>query len=159
MPIIHTVGSGYPDVVFCDKDGNIVDHADMYATDYSTAFDLNADKEIHIAPYTTGLVPTGLFIKEVTVVDTGKKLLIPDLQVRPKSGLSIKTSMRVSNSPGTIDGDFPSEICVLIYSCIGAALHIDKGRIAQLVVGMALRPYPKGSKSRVGGFGSTGGIS
>ena len=46
---------------------------------------------------------------ETKVIKTGIKMAIPDgivLDVRPRSGLSLKTSIRIANSPGTIDAGY-----------------------------------------------------
>jgi len=42
--------------------------------------------------------------------------LEPDVeaQVRPRSGLSLKTSLRVANAPGTIDSDYRNEVGVIV---------------------------------------------
>jgi dUTP diphosphatase len=54
---------------------------------------------------------------ETVLVKTGIAIAVPDgyeLQVRPRSGTSLKTPLRVSNSPGTVDAGFRNEICVII---------------------------------------------
>lgn len=58
-----------------------------------------------------------LFPGERAICPTGLKMAIPDgyeVQVRPRSGLSIKTSLRISNSPGTIDADYRNEIGIIV---------------------------------------------
>jgi len=103
---------------------------------------------------------------ETKLVKTGIKIAIPqgyEIQVRPRSGLSLKTKMRVANSPGTIDSNYRGEVGIIIdnieppikditYEPVlnedgtikelnvtsilhGAPCHIQKGdRIAQLVL-------------------------
>ena len=54
---------------------------------------------------------------EVVVIPTGIKVALPlgyELQVRPRSGMSLKTKIRVANSPGTIDSNYRDEIGVII---------------------------------------------
>ena len=54
---------------------------------------------------------------ETKLIHTGVKVAIPrgyELQVRPKSGISLKTKLRVANTPGTIDSGYRDEICVII---------------------------------------------
>lgn len=54
---------------------------------------------------------------ETKLIKTGVKVAIPqgyELQVRPRSGLSLKTKMRVANSPGTIDSNYRGEIGIII---------------------------------------------
>jgi len=103
---------------------------------------------------------------ETKLIKTGIKVAIPqgyEIQVRPRSGLSLKTKMRVANTPGTIDSSYRGEIGIIVdnidppikditYEPVlnedgtvkklnitsvlyGAPCHIQKGdRIAQLVL-------------------------
>ena len=120
---------------------------------------------------------------ETVVVSTGLKVAIPDgyeIQVRPRSGLSLKTPLRISNSPGTIDAGYRDEIGIIITNTsiengfrvltvadkgnIQGTYRINKGdRIAQLVlqkVPQIVWEVVEDVKSigidRNGGFGSTG---
>lgn len=50
-------------------------------------------------------------------VRTGIAMEIPqgyELQIRPRSGMSAKTKIRVANAPGTIDSDFRGEILIIL---------------------------------------------
>lgn len=73
-----------------------------------------------------------------TTVGTGLRMAVPEgyeLQVRPRSGLSLDTKLRVANSPGTIDSDYRGEIKIIIHNTGNRAYQINKGdRIAQGVV-------------------------
>lgn len=54
---------------------------------------------------------------ETKIVKTGLKCALPlgyEFEVRPRSGLSLKTPLRVANSPGTIDSGYRDEIGVII---------------------------------------------
>jgi len=54
---------------------------------------------------------------ETVIVKLGIKTALPlgyELQVRPRSGQSVKTKLRVANSPGTIDANYRDEIGVII---------------------------------------------
>lgn len=60
---------------------------------------------------------TVLLPGQVKLVKTGIKLAIPagyEAQVRPRSGLSLKTNLRISNSPGTIDADYRDELGLIV---------------------------------------------
>jgi len=62
---------------------------------------------ISIPPQVTVVIPTGL------------KVGLPDgwgLQVRPRSGVSLKTPLRVANAPGTIDTDYKDVVGVIIHN-------------------------------------------
>jgi len=77
----------------------------QYATAGAAGFDLVAVEDVIIAPGETAKVRTGLAFE-----------LPPgyELQIRPRSGISAKTKLRVANSPATIDSDYRGEVCVLI---------------------------------------------
>lgn len=50
-------------------------------------------------------------------ISTGLAMAIPEgyeLQIRPRSGMSAKTKLRISNSPGTIDSNFRGTIGILV---------------------------------------------
>lgn len=123
---------------------------------------------------------------ETVVIPTGLKFAIPEgyeIQVRPRSGISLRTPLRVSNSPGTIDSGYRNELGIIITNtsdpCSSSrdecftlktaangkgAYQIFRGdRIAQLVLQevprMKFRIVSSVSEiggDRGGGFGSTG---
>jgi dUTP pyrophosphatase len=127
-----------------------------YATPGSAAIDIAAamDEPITLAPMARYLVPTGFI------------LAIPDgyeVQIRPRSGLSIKHGVTLINAVGTIDADYRHEVKVPLVNLGTEPYTIQPGeRIAQLLVAPA---YPIQWESldnqpeqlaRAGGFGSTG---
>ena len=98
----------------------------FYATKGSAGMDVYSNEELELEPLSTTIVKTGLFVK------------IPEgyeIQVRPRSGLSAKSKLRIANSPGTIDSDYLGEIGIIIDNISDTYHHlIKKGeRIAQLV--------------------------
>jgi dUTP pyrophosphatase len=97
-----------------------------YATPGSAGFDLAAIQQIEIAPGETELVKTGLAV----AVPHGF-----ELQVRPRSGTSLKTGLRVANAPGTVDSDYRGEVCVIMTNIGNTTQIINAGdRIAQGVI-------------------------
>lgn len=74
-----------------------------YATDGSAGFDLAAAEDVIIEPGATVIVPTGLSVE----LPAGY-----ELQIRPRSGISAKTKLRVQL--GTVDSDFRGEIGVIV---------------------------------------------
>ena len=80
--------------------------------------------------------------------------------IYPRSGLSLKTNLRIANSVGVVDSDFHKEIGVIITNIGDTSYTIKaKERIAQMII----MPVPMiaWQKSSVednerGGFGSTG---
>lgn len=76
-----------------------------YARELDAGFDLVAIEDVIIRPGETAKVRTGL------------ALALPqgyELQIRPRSGISERTKLRVSNAPGTVDAGYRGEVCVLI---------------------------------------------
>lgn len=129
-----------------------------YATNGSSGFDLVAVEDVEISIGQTKLVKTGL------AIDVGPGY---ELQVRPRSGLSLKTGLRITNSPGTVDSDYRGEVCVIMTLQPNGdgtiTYRIKKGdRIAQGVVcpvvqaDMEIVDYLDETDRGAGGFGSTG---
>ena len=128
-----------------------------YETVNSAGMDLRAylpDGELVIKPMQRALVPTGLFM-EIPVGYEG--------QVRPRSGLAIKSGITVLNSPGTIDADYRGEVKVILINLSENDFVIKSGdRIAQLVIAkceqMEVVEVETLSETErgAGGFGHTG---
>ncbi len=106
---------------------------------------------------------------ERILVPTGLAMEIPEgyeVQVRPRSGLSLKTSLLVVNAPGTIDSDYRGEVKIILGNFGTKDELISHGdRVAQLVlapVTQALYIVAEEMLSETvrgaGGFGSTGKI-
>lgn len=99
-------------------------------------------------------------------VDTGLKMAIPEgyeLQVRPRSGLSLNTKLRVANSPGTIDSDYRGLIKIILHNAGNKAEVIERGdRIAQGVITPVVQAKLEvvdeleETERAEAGFGSTG---
>lgn len=130
-----------------------------YATSGSAGADLLAAVEapVEIAAGGRALIPTGLC------------MAIPEgyeVQVRPRSGLALKSGISVLNSPGTIDSDYRGEVGVILVNLGDSAFTIERGmRIAQLVVAPVeqarfdLKNVLSETQRGAGGFGSTGTTS
>ena len=154
-------------------------HPDAVIPEYQKVGDAGMDvyavEDVTINPGETKIIPIGI------------KVALPygyELQVRPRSGLSAKTPLRVANAPGTIDCGYKDEIGVIVTNIepkikdielgmrnkiksieYGQSFTITKGmRFAQLV----LMPIPTatfyeveeinnfGAENRESGFGGTG---
>jgi dUTP pyrophosphatase len=88
---------------------------------------------------------------------------IAEIQVRPRSGNSLKKGILVANSPGTIDSDYRGEIGVILLNATPHLNSVKKGsRIAQILTAVKDRiPVEVSSQKTVTkrgflGFGSTG---
>ncbi len=108
------------------------------------------------------------------VLDPGKRMLIPtgfcialppgyEGQVRPRSGLALRSGLTMLNAPGTIDSDYRGEIAVIAVNLGQEPVTIARGdRIAQLVIAPVVRARlePTGelppTGRAAGGFGHTG---
>ena len=113
----------------------------------------------------------------ITKLRTGIKMSIPEgwaFSVRPRSGMSLNTRMRIANAPGTIDANYHQEVGIIVDNIGNDDIQITEGmRIAQLVLekvyvaefepvdnleeaiaeeGIASRANEKGEQ----GFGSSG---
>lgn len=130
----------------------------FYATEGAAGADIRAslpeNKSMIVKPGERVLVPTGLIFE------------IPlgfEVQVRPRSGLSLKSSLMVVNSPGTIDCDYRGEVNIIIGNFGKEDYVIEHGlRIAQLVISPVIQARFSTAETLsetqrgAGGFGSTG---
>lgn len=139
----------------------------FYATKLSAGFDICAGESVEIPAGEWRLIGTGLRITEsvaATEVAMAPGLpavrVVPEMQIRPRSGLAAKHGITVLNTPSTIDADYRGEIKVTLINHSKSAFRVEPGdRIAQGVCalvfqapGVAVRDVERGE----GGFGSTG---
>jgi len=72
------------------------------------------------------------------LIKTGLKVEVPkgyELQIRPRSGVSLNTSLLIPNSPGTIDSGYRGEVGIILWNAGDTPHKVKKGdRIAQVVV-------------------------
>ena len=125
-----------------------------YAHPGDAGLDLFADRAVSLEPGETKLIGTGISI-ELPEGTEG--------QVRPRSGLALKHSVTVLNSPGTIDRGYRGEVGVILINHGPRRFDVEPGmKIAQLVVAACLtvEVVEAGDLSLSsrghGGFGSTG---
>jgi dUTP pyrophosphatase len=125
-------------------------------TEGSAGFDLMAaiEEKITLKPNTTELIPAGFCLEMPKDFEA---------QVRPRSGLALKNSVTVLNSPGTIDSDYRGEVGVILINHSQMNFDIHRGmRIAQIIFSRVPETVliEKSSLSKTkrdqGGFGSTG---
>ena len=87
-----------------------------YAHIGDAGLDIYAIEDYTIEPGETKIIPTGL----KTAIPLGY-----ELQVRPRSGQSAKTKLRIANSPGTIDANYRDEIGVIVENIEPKIVDID----------------------------------
>lgn len=115
----------------------------------------NIDEPIVLGPLERVLIPTGLY------VDLPERT---EIQVRPRSGLTLKRGLTVLNSPGSIDSGYTGEIGVIMINLSNDSQIIEPGeRVAQIVCAkverMELEEIPEITKNteRGGsGYGQSG---
>ena len=125
-----------------------------YAHSGDAGLDLFSSDEVEILPGDTQLVKTGIAIA-----------LPPntEAQIRPRSGLALKHSLTVLNSPGTIDSGYRGEIGIILINHGKTTFKVLPGmKIAQMVIAPIIKvevtvvteldDSARGSD----GFGSTG---
>lgn len=129
-----------------------------YETPGSAGMDLRAaveeDTPLEIAPGGRFAVPTGLIMQ------------IPqgfEGQVRPRSGLALKSGITCLNTPGTIDSDYRGEVKIILANLGIEPFTVSRGmRVAQLVIApvvqarISVHDSLSETKRGAGGFGSTG---
>ncbi len=129
-------------------------HTPKYAHLGDSGADLFATEAITLEPLSRAAVGTGLAAE----VPVGY-----ELQVRPKSGLALKSGLTVLNTPGTIDFGYRGEIKVILVNLSNETYQVEKDqKIAQLVVApVAYAKFEEvdelsDTTRGAGGFGSTG---
>ena len=129
-----------------------------YETADSAGMDLRAavpeDAPLVIRPGDRFAVPTGL------------SMAIPrgfEGQVRPRSGLALKSGITCLNTPGTVDSDYRGEVKVILINLGAEDFTVRRGdRIAQMVIAPVIQAVVvevsdlDETARGAGGFGSTG---
>lgn len=99
-----------------------------YMTEGAAGMDLRAalERPVRIEAGSRTLVPCGFAV----AIPSGY-----EGQIRPRSGLALRSGLWIPNAPGTIDADYRGEVAVILGNTGPAAVVIEPGeRIAQLVV-------------------------
>jgi dUTP pyrophosphatase len=100
-------------------------------------------------------------------VPTGLAIAVPygfEAQVRPRSGLALRSGVIPLNTPGTIDSDYRGEVKIILINHGAEEVTVRRGdRIAQLIIAPVTRADwvevedLDETRRGEGGFGSTGG--
>ena len=84
------------------------------------------EEPIVLKPLRRALVPTGLRIQ----LPQGH-----ECQIRPRSGLALRSGISLVNTPGTVDADYRGEIGVIVINLSDTPFTINPGeRIARMVI-------------------------
>jgi len=79
----------------------------VYASKHAAGCDLFATMDMAIAPGETKIMPLNFTMAMEEGIEA---------QIRPRSGLSLKTMLRLPNSPGTIDSDYRDTVGVILHN-------------------------------------------
>jgi len=94
-----------------------------YAHEHDAGMDVYSSEDVLLLPGETKLIPTGL------------SAAIPEgyeAQIRPRSGISLKTMLRIPNSPGTIDAGYRDQICIIMHNA--SFLPTDRDDLTPLTI-------------------------
>ncbi|NMW20810.1 MAG: dUTP diphosphatase [Chlorobiaceae bacterium] len=128
----------------------------VYATAHAAGMDISAclDLPVTLEPFTTALIPSGFALE------------LPEgyeAQLRPRSGLALRSLISLPNAPATIDADYRGEVKVILINYGRQPFTVCHGdRIAQMVVAkvekVSFEEVAELSATRrgEGGFGHTG---
>lgn len=84
----------------------------VYASQHAAGCDLFATRDMAVRPGETKIMPLDFNMAMDTEYEA---------QIRPRSGLSLKTELRVPNGPGTIDSDYRDTVGVLLQNTYNIA--------------------------------------
>ncbi len=128
----------------------------VYATAHAAGMDISAciEAPVTIEPFTTALIPSGFALELPSGFEA---------QLRPRSGLALRSLISLPNTPATIDADYRGEVKVILINYGKEPFIVRHGdRIAQMVVARVEQVCFEeveelGSTVRGdGGFGHTG---
>jgi dUTP pyrophosphatase len=125
-----------------------------YMTPDAAGMDIYADlaEDLTLLPLVRALIPTGFAL----AVPQGY-----EAQIRPRSGLALRSGLTILNAPGTIDADYRDEVKILMINLGNQPVTVQRGdRIAQLIVAPVVRVQWQevdrlAATERAGGFGHT----
>ncbi len=127
-----------------------------YMTEHAAGADIYAavDEPVVLQPGERALIPAGF------------SMAVPEgfeAQIRPRSGLALRSGISCLNSPGTIDADYRGPVGVILANFGQEPFTISRGdRIAQMIVAPVTRAVFEVAEQlpltqrAAGGFGSTG---
>lgn len=127
-----------------------------YATEGSAGLDVHAflEEPVIIKPLERKIIPTGLFLE----IPNGY-----EIQVRARSGMSIKHGITLINGVGTIDSDYRGELGIPVVNLSNEEYEIKSGdKVAQIILAkyehleFKLEESLEETDRSDGGFGHTG---
>lgn len=84
------------------------------------------DGSVTLHPMDRALIPTGLYMQ----LPAGY-----ECQIRPRSGLALKSGITVLNTPGTVDADYRGEVGIILINLSKEDFIVNDGeRVCQMLV-------------------------
>ena len=100
-----------------------------YATFEAAGMDVRAylpDGPVVLKSLERALIHTGLYMQLPSVYEC---------QIRPRSGLALKSGISIANSPGTVDADYRGEVGIILVNLGKEDFTVNDGdRICQMVI-------------------------
>ncbi len=127
-----------------------------YMSEHAAGADLCAaiSEEVTLLPGARALIPAGFCI----ALPAGY-----EAQIRPRSGLALRSGVTLLNTPGTIDADYRGPVNLIVANFGSEPFRIRRGdRVAQMIIAPVARASFEIVESlsktarQEGGFGSTG---
>lgn len=145
--------------LFYPQSGNF-----FYATKSSAGFDISSNQDVTILPGSWKIISTGLYIVEsidgMMEFENNKYKIVPEIQIRSRSGIASNFGVSILGGVSTIDADYRGEIRVTLINQGTIPYSIKKGgRIAQGVCSLTFQApgvEVKQVERKDNGFGSTG---
>lgn len=128
----------------------------QYATEGSAGLDVHAflEEPIVLKPLERRIISTGLYLE----IPKGY-----EIQVRARSGMSIKHGITLINAVGTIDSDYRGELGIPLINLSNEDYEIKSGdKVAQIILAkyehlkFSLQESLEETDRNDGGFGHTG---
>ena len=100
-----------------------------YGTNEAAGMDVRAflpNGSVTLRPMERTLIPTGLYMQ----LPAGY-----ECQIRPRSGLALKSGISIANAPGTVDADYRGEVGIILINLSDSDFTVNDGdRICQMVI-------------------------
>lgn len=143
--------------------GNLDEKEYWFGEDSSITKDENGKEYVLIAPNSTMLFKTGVHIQITDRVEDEWGYIQFDIQIRGRSGLSLKTVKEVKL--GTIDRGFSNDLGIILHNEGNEAVKVyENEKLAQMVIGYCFIPKESSieivdkfdeTERGTNGFGST----
>lgn len=158
------VKKNHPNSILPTRADNGSSGKDAYVANFSRSYHVGSEGGKDISD--SGLTTFTLYPKNRVLIDLGVSMSVPigyEVQVRPRSGLALKSGITIVNTPGTVDASYTGKIQAIVINHGHSPFEIKVGdRICQLVVSPVVMDEWEevedldNTERGTNGFGSTG---